>query len=131
MRTRAYRPEAPACLEDRSLLSGFAGPSHEPVVLLNRQLDKVIDHMESSFLLVARNGLSVPHLRQQLRDVAVIIPFGRVDGLGVSIKRIVNRMQHDLAAGVPHPIRSASEDAVAATRATVKARVEAGDVVVR
>jgi hypothetical protein len=54
-----------------------------------------------------------------------------VDGLGVSINRIVTRMQHDLSAHVPHAIRSARNDVLAVTRAEVKARVQAGDVVVR
>lgn len=131
MRTRDYRPEAPISLEDRSLLSGAAGLSANPVVLTQRRLVKVADHMESSFLLFARNRLSFPHLHQQLRDVAVMIPFGRVDGLGASINRILERMLDDLSAKAPHAIGSASEDAIAVTRATVEARVRAGDVVVR
>ena len=61
----------------------------------------------------------------------MMIPFERVDGLDVSINRIVNRMQHDLSANVPHAVRSARNDVIAATLADVEARVQAGDVVVR
>ena len=77
-----------------------------------------------------RAVVPLEHLREELRDVAVIIPFGRVDGLGVSINRIVDRMEEDLSANVPHAIRSAFNDVVTATLAQVKARVKAGDVVV-
>ena len=141
MRTRAYRPEVHGCLEDRSLLSGVAGLSAHPVVLLNRKLDIVIEHMESSFQSFAGDRPSVSHLRargpliaelrESLRNVAVMIPFGRVDGLGVKINHILDRMQQDLSARVPNAIRSASDDVIAVTRAEVKARVQAGDVVVR
>ena len=72
-----------------------------------------------------------PSFATRFDDVVVMIPFGRVDGLGVSINRIVNRMQHDLSANVPHAIRSARNDVLAVTRAEVEARVRAGDVVVR
>ncbi len=131
MRTRAYRPEVLTCLEDRSLLSGLGKPSADPVVLSRRQLVRVAEHMESSFLLFSLDRLSFPHLRHQISDVAVMIPFGRVDGLGVSINRILNRMLHDLSADVPHAIGMASEDAIEVTREIVEARVRAGDVVVR
>ena len=72
----------------------------------------------------------VSQLRNEINDVVVMIPFGQVDGLEVSINRIVNRMQHDLSAHVPHAIRSALNDVLAVTRADVEARVRAGDVVV-
>ena len=45
MRTRAYRPEVPGCLEDRSLLSGVAGLSADPVVLPHRRFNLVAEHM--------------------------------------------------------------------------------------
>jgi hypothetical protein len=129
MRTRAYRPEVPGCLEDRPLLSGVAGLSAHPVVLSHRQFNFVAEHMRMGFDLFARYR-DVSQLRNEINDVVVMIPFGQVDGLEVSINRIVNRMQHDLSAHVPHAIRSALNDVLAVTRADVEARVRAGDVVV-
>ena len=130
MRTRAYRPEAPVCLEDRALLSGVPAPSADPVVLTHRRLNFVIERIGQGFLLGARYG-DVIHLRNEIDDVVVLIPFQHVDGLDARIDRIVNRMQHDLAAHVPHAVRSAFKDVAAATRAEVAARVRAGDVVLR
>ena len=130
MRTRAYRPEVPGCLEDRALLSGVAGPSADPVVLLHRKFLKVGEQIRLDFQLFARDRV-VSVLREDLYNIAVMIPFGRVDGLGVASKRIVDNLGHDLAAHVPHAIRSARDDVLAATRAEVEARVRAGDVVVR
>jgi hypothetical protein len=54
-----------------------------------------------------------------------------VDGLGVSINHIVDRMRHDLSIHVPHAARSALFDVLAVTRAQVEARVRAGDAIVR
>jgi hypothetical protein len=130
MRTRAYRPEVPGCLEDRTLLSGVAGLSADPVVLTHRRLNFVIERIGQGFELGARYG-DVIHLRNEIDDVVVLIPFERVDGLDATIDRIVNRMQHDLAAHVPHAVRTAFNDVIAATRAEVAARVRAGDVVLR
>jgi hypothetical protein len=130
MRTRAYRPEVPGCLEDRSLLSGVAGLSAEPGVLTRRRFNTVAEQIQLGFQLFARDRV-VSHLGDEIYDVAVLIPFGRVDGLGVSINRILNRMQHDLSAHVPHALRSARNDVLAVTRADVEARVQAGDVVLR
>ena len=130
MRTRAYRPEILACLEDRSLLSGVAGLTADPVVLSRRQFHFIAEHMRLGFQLFARYR-DVSQLHNEINDVAVWIPFGRVDGLQVSINRIVNRMQHDLSANVPSAIRKAGNDVIAVTRADVEARAQAGDVVVR
>ena len=129
MRTRAYRPEILGCLEDRSLLSGVAGLTADPVVLSRRQFHFIAEHMRLGFQLFARYR-DVSQLHNEINDVAVWIPFGRVDGLQVSINRIVNRMQHDLSANVPSAIRKASNDVIAVTRADVEARAQAGDVVV-
>ena len=68
-------------------------------------------------------------LREDLHDVAKAVPFGRVDGLDATIDRIVDRMQHDLSAHVPHPIRSAQHALLVAIHSNVVARVRAGDVV--
>lgn len=130
MRKRAYRPEVPDCLEGRSLLSVVAGPSPNPAVISPQLLTKVTQQMQLGFQLFARDRVDAT-LRDDLYNVAVIIPFGRVDGLGVSINRIIDKMQQDLAAGVPRAIRLARNDVLAATRAEVLARVRAGDVIVR
>jgi hypothetical protein len=129
MRTRAYRPEILGCLEDRSLLSGVAGLT-DPVVLTRRQFHFIAEHMRQGFVTFARNR-DVSQLHNEINDVAVWIPFGRVDGLQVSINHIVNTMQHDLAANVPHAIRNAGNDVLAVTRADVQALARAGDLVVR
>jgi hypothetical protein len=130
MRTRAYRPEVPGCLEERSLLSGVAGLSADPVVFRQRQFNFVLQHMSGGFDLFARNR-DIFQIPSEINDVIVMIPFGRVDGLGVSINHIVNRMRHDISAHVPHAARSALFDVLAVTRAQVEARVRAGDVIVR
>jgi hypothetical protein len=130
MRTRAFRPEVPNCLEERSLLSGVARLSAHPVVLTHRRLGKVVEQTHVAFLLFARD-VEVNHLGDELYDLMVMIPFGRVDGLGVEINRILDRMNHDVSARVPHAVISAQHDVLAATRAQVQARVRAGDVVVR
>jgi hypothetical protein len=131
MRKRAYRPEVSDCLEERTMQSGVAGLSAHPVVLSRRRFNKVGEHMGSSFMLFSMNRVSFGHLHEELRDFAVIIPFGRVDGLGTSINRILIKMRGDIAAEVPHAIRSANDEVLAATRAVVEARVRAGDVVIR
>ena len=128
MRTRAYRPEVPGCLEDRSLLSGVAGLSADPVVLSHRRLNTVAEQIRLGFQSFGRDR-DVSHLGDSISDVAVMIPFGRVDGLGVSINRILVNMRQEIAAGAPHPVLSASNEVVAVTRALVEARIQDGDVV--
>ena len=130
MRTRAYRPEVSDCLEDRSLLSGFTGLSADPVVLPRRTLDFVFDHMRQGFILFGRYH-DFTQLQGEMTDVMGWIPFAQVDGLGISIQRILNRMQHDFFAHVPHTWSSARHEVIAVTNAEVEARVRAGDVVVR
>src|SRR4051794_7396889 len=97
MRRRAYRPEVPGCLEGRSLLSGVAGLSADPVVLSLRRLNRVAGHMRFSFGDFARLRV-ISLLREELHNNAMFVPFGRLDGLGASIDRIVDGMQHDLSA---------------------------------
>ena len=89
MRTRAYRPEVPGCLEDRSLLSGVAGLSADPVVLSHRRFNKFAELTRLGFHSFGRDR-DVSALRSEIYDVAVMIPFGRVDGLGVSVNRILD-----------------------------------------
>jgi hypothetical protein len=130
MRTRAYRPEAPFGLEGRSLQSGVAGLSSDPVVLPRRQLNSILDHMRSGFILYTRYH-DVSQIRSEIDDVVVNIPFERVDGLDVSIDRILSTMRQELSARDPNALGTALHAVIAATRAEVQARVRAGDVVVR
>ena len=130
MRTRAYRPEVPQCLEDRSLLSGIPGLSADPVVLPRRKFNMFAEEIRVTFQTFARDRLA-SDLHDRIFIYGVMIPFARVDGLGVSINRILDRLHRDLAANVPDAIRSARTDVLAVIRADVQARVRAGDVVVR
>lgn len=130
MRKGTYRPEV-GCLEERTLLSGTKGVSARPVVLPRLRFIHVAEHMEAKFSAVATGRSSFSVLRSKLRDDLAMIPFGRVDGLGASINRILDRLRSDRAAGVPDAIRIASDEAIAETRAVVETRVRAGDVVVR
>ena len=130
MRTRAYRPEVPGCLEDRSLLSSVAGRSADPIVFTRREFNMIPEQIQSAFQFSRRNG-DIPHLHDEILGAVVNIPFGRVDGLAVSINGILDKMQHDLSAKVPHAISSARNDVIAVTRADVEARAHAGDIVVR
>ena len=131
MRTRAYRPEVNR-LEGRSPLSGVAGLSAAgPVAVSPRRLHLYAEQVRQTFLLYARGAYYAPQVRDDLYQVAVMIPFGRVDGLGVTINRIVDEMQQDVFAHVPNAVLSARNDVLASTRAFVDGRVEAGDVVVR
>jgi hypothetical protein len=130
MRTRAYRPEVRDCLEERSLLSGVAGPSADPVVFSRHRLSFIVQHIQQGFDLFARYR-DISQLYSEIDDVVVMIPFGRVDGVRGSIDRVVTRMQDDFAAHVPHAFRRARIDVNAVIRADVEARVRAGDLVIR
>ena len=130
MRTRAYRPEVSGCLEDRSLLSSVAGLSADPVVLTRREFNLIPEQIHEAFQSSFQNG-GISRLRDGIREAVANIPFAGVDGLAVSINGILNRMQHDLSAKVPHAFSSARNDVIAVTRADVQARVQAGDIVVR
>lgn len=130
MRTRAYRPEVSDCLEDRSLLSGIAGPSADPVVFSRRQLNRIAEHIEMGFNLFARYR-DLSQLRGEIDDVVVMIPFGRVDGVRPSIERILFRMRRDIFAHVPLAFRTARNDVFDTIRADMQARIQAGDLVVR
>lgn len=130
MRTRAYRPEVPGCLEDRTLLSGSARPKAGPVVLSSARLGFAIERIHEEFQLAAQDR-DVSDLRRQIRDYVVIIPFGRADGLGVAIRRTLDRAEDDLSGRVPHAVGRAENEVITAIRAEVRARVRAGDVVLR
>jgi len=117
-------------LEGRSLLSGVAALSADPVVVSRRQFHQTIVHIQFAF------GEFTPFrvayvLRDDLHNVAKPVPFGRVDGLDETIDRVVDRLQHDLSAHVPHPVRSAQHALLVTIHSNVVARVRAGDVVLR
>jgi hypothetical protein len=130
MQRRAYRPEAPRCLEERSLLSGVAAPSLHPVVLLPRKLVKVDEHVQMAFQIFTRSR-DFADLHDEIHDVQVLIPYQHVDGLGLTIRNILHEMQLGFAANAPHPIRSAQNAVLAAIRAEVVARIQTGDVILR
>jgi hypothetical protein len=130
MHSRAYRPDVPICLENRSLLSVAAANSADPYVYPLRQFNLFAEKMQIGFDLFVRHH-DVSELHDEIDDIIVLIPFERVDGLGVSIDRIVDRMQHDLSAHVPHAVHSAYNDVIAVARADVQARVRAGDIILR
>jgi hypothetical protein len=130
MRARAYRPEVPVCLEDRSLLSGVAGPSADPVILSRLRLRFIVAHIQDGFSLFARNR-DVSQLHSEIDDVVMLIPFGRVDGVRASINRVVTRMQNDFRDQVPRAFLQARLGVNAVIRADVEARIRAGDLVVR
>jgi hypothetical protein len=103
----------------------------------------VQDQIREFFVLFARHiepvdasrtespGGDSTQLLVELHHLAVMIPFGQVDGLGVASERIVGNMRLDLAAHVPNAILSARNEELAVFRADVEALVGAGDVVVR
>ncbi len=123
MRTRAYRPDVLACLENRSLLSGVAALSAGHLVPSRLQLNRVAEQIRVGFLDFGVRGQDINNLRGTLSDLVVIIPFARVDGLGLKINGILGNMQHDLSAKVPYAVVTASNDVVAAFRAQVQAHV--------
>jgi hypothetical protein len=130
MRSRAYRPEAPDCLETRSLSSVAAGLPADPVVVTRHQLNLVARQVRTGFDMYGRYH-DLSQVRTEIDEVIVLIPFQRVDGLGQSIDRILIRMRNNYAARVPHAIRTGLLDVIAAIRADVDARVRSGDVVIR
>jgi hypothetical protein len=130
MRTRAYRPEAPRCLEDRSMLSGVVGPSADPVVFPRGQLIVISRLMQSDFLTFSRSH-NISDLRHDLNNVILMVPFGRADGLVASISRILDTMRHDLHARVPNAARTGLADTFAVVGGDISARVRAGDLVIR
>jgi hypothetical protein len=130
MHRRAYRPEAPVCLEDRSLSSVVAGHPAHPYVYSRREFNFFAEHMRTGFELFGRYR-DLTQLHSEIEDIVGSIPFGKVDGLEDKIDRIVDRMLHELSSKVPHAVRSALDDVVAVAHAGVEARVRAGDVVIR
>jgi hypothetical protein len=130
MRTRAYRPEVPGCLENRSLLSGVAGMSADPIVLTRREFNLVPEEIRSAFEDY-RQGFGIEKLHNDILDAVAPIPYAQADGLGSSITRILKTMQRDIHAKDPQAINSAVNAVTAVTRADVQAFAQAGKIVVR
>src|ERR1700733_4642909 len=129
MRTRAYRPEVPGCLENRSLLSGVAGTSADPTVLTRREFNLVPEEIRSAFQEY-RQGFGIEELHNEILDAVAPIPYGQADGLGSSITRILKTLQRDIHAKDPQAINSAVNAVIAVTRADVQALAQAGRIVV-
>ena len=132
MRKRAFRPEVPGCLENRSLLSGLAGrPKHPPVVFSHQRLARAIGQVNDGFDVFTQHH-DVSQLRFELNRASAValVPFGRIDGLRVSYNRIINKMRHDIHARIPGSVEAARHEAVALTEATVEARIRAGDLII-
>jgi hypothetical protein len=126
MRTRAYRPEVPGCLENRSLLAGVAGMSADPIVLTRREFNLVPEEIRSAFEDY-RQGFGIEKLHNDILDAVAPIPYAQADGLGSSITRILKTMQRDIHAKDPQAINAVT----AVTRADVQALAQAGNIVVR
>jgi hypothetical protein len=130
MRTRAFRPDVPGCLENRSLLSGVAGASADPTVLTRREFNQVPEQIRAAFQQF-RRGFGIEELHDEILNAVVTIPYGKADGLGASITRILRTMQREIHAKDPQAINSASDEVIAVTRADVQALAQAGKIVVR
>ena len=130
MRTRAYRPEVPGCLEGRLLLSGVAGRPAAPVVLPGHQFKSFVVHVDAEFDIF-RHAKDKASLIDGLKNLTPLIPFARADGLPAKLNHIVDQMERDIHANVPQSVRTAANEVLAVTRAELEARVQSGDVVVR
>jgi hypothetical protein len=130
MSKRSYRPECLDCLEERALMSGAARRPHEPVALSRLTYMRFGEHVRTSFQIYGRDR-GIEDLRERLRDESTVLPFARVDGLGLAVNRIVDRMEEALAAEEPLAVRAAANEVLATARDLLRARVVAGDVVVR
>jgi hypothetical protein len=130
MRTRVYRPEVPDCLENRSLLSAVAATSADPIVLTRREFNLVPEEIRSAFQEY-RQGFGIEELHDEILDPVSSIPYGKADGLGSSITRILKTMQREIHAKDPQAINSAVTAVIAVTRADVQALAQAGRIVVR
>jgi hypothetical protein len=125
MRRRSFTPAAPACLEGRDLPSAFPGPAHLSAALYGLNLLK----LQGNFQQFALYG-NLPLLRSQLAMRAAMVPFARVDGLGVKTNAIIDRMQANLAEGTPGAIYAAYQEVRAGVHSDLQARIDDGSVVV-
>lgn len=131
MHRRAFRPEASHLLEDRSLMSGMGRPSADPVVIRTARINGIYDQIQLSFKLYLRQR-DFDRLGEIIQPVAVLVPFGRQDGLNVSISEALDQMKRDLAHGVGvQSVFSTYDKVIDLTRTELLSRIQAGDVVVR
>ncbi len=130
MRKRAYRPEVPCALENRSLLSGVSGLSPNLTVITRREFNRVPERVQLAFVAF-RHGNGISLLHADIFDGLAIIPFVHTDGLVTSINGILKTLKHDQRARVPGAVNSAQNQVLAAIRADAQALAQRGDIVVR
>ena len=131
MHRRAYRPEVPDSLEGRSLMAaGAVGPAADPIVIRPARLDGIVEQVHLAFDLYTRTR-DIAQVNTLLQPVAVLIPYGREDGLGESINGILHQMRQDDVVRSNRPVLTAYRQVLAVMRADLAARIQAGYVVVR
>ncbi|QEH36701.1 hypothetical protein OJF2_52860 [Aquisphaera giovannonii] len=128
MRRRAFRPELPGQLEDRSLASVAAGSPGHPAVFRKGMVNDIIREVHSQFLVYIRYR-DPTLLREQIDRNVTLIPYSRADRLLDSIDGILHDMLRDQAAGAPRPVLKASNRTIALIRSDVVQHVKAGDLV--
>jgi hypothetical protein len=111
-------------------LSAVAALSASPAVLSPRELSFILNHVRGGFVDFTRYH-DVSQVLAEVDDVIVLVPFARSDGLNASIDGIVEGMRPKIAAHVYGAIRAAYLEVAAVTVADLKARIRAGDVVIR
>lgn len=132
MRRRAFRPEPPGPLEDRSTPSGAAAAAApaEPVVFSFRRLERVTAHIQYSFSFFTRFH-QYSRLREELKSDVIPIPFARADGLAEVIDAVVDDLQDEFPSGSPRAVHRAQKEVIATMRVQLANRVRAGDVILR
>lgn len=133
MRSRAFKPDGAGRLEDRNLMSGTTAP-HGPVLVSAYSLQQGQGMVQNAFELFAVSRdtpQNFERLRAMLASDARGIPFHAVSHLGPQTNAILNQMQADLAAGVPHAIQTAYQAVTAANQAQVNDSEQVGAIVVR
>jgi hypothetical protein len=122
-RNRAFRPEALGRLEDRLVLSHAGAPA----VLSGLGFNTTLGMIRNDFELFATSG-DFERLRSTLAEHVANVPFQQADGLGPKINAALDRMQADLASGVPHAVASAHQKVVRVIKSDVRARIEDGSI---
>jgi hypothetical protein len=130
MRERAYRPEVPCCLENRSLLSSVPGPSPNPTVITRREFNRIPEQVQLAFVGF-RQGNGISPLHDDIFTAMAIIPFAHADGLVTAINGILKTLKHEHRAKGPAAVTSAHNEVLAAIRADMQSLAQRGDVVVR
>jgi hypothetical protein len=111
-------------------MSVSAGTSADPVYLRAAQPDDFVHNVHLQFQLFIRNG-NLSETRIQLQRSTAMIPFARADGLNETIDGALAELQRGHSARAPRPVLAAYKKIVAAARAGLAARVQAGDVILR